>query len=795
VKTPLLSLLALLVLAGAVVADPFLVSIPLDASAIQLERSGPYTSVSYEGATLINGEGLPALPELPVTVALPTGTVAEGLTVVEAVYTPLLGRHDIMPLGPAWPFSIEPPDQPVVRDMHVYGNAAAYPREAVTLKGSGPIMGIPVADLSVFPVRWSPVDGRLEVLSALTVSLDAVSSPEASTIQRRTVRSEQRSMDIVRAMVANPADVSGSGAILVDSRELAYGEYVIISHPDYAATMQELADWKTRKGVPTNVYTTTWIQSQYTAWDLQQEMRAFLIDCRNEGVEYVLIVGDDDKVAARDVQLNAGGYNELAPCDLYFADNNDTAPAADRWDSNGNHIWGQFGVDQMDYHPDFWVGRAPVQSVANASLFIDKVFTYEHVTSTDYFETAPEEMRIGYSTGYLWDDGSTPVYGSALAYLVDNYVPASWEQEGCHEEVPPGNSPAITSAMINAGPHHVMHSSHGAETEMYTSYGNSWTTANILALTNMSGTGTIAIWNSISCLIGAFDTPTCCGDAWVRAANGGGFGAFNSRYGWGETGVPAGTGLSNDIVKQFYVEYLQNGIHALGAAHATSVDEFMPPSDAYWHWCLMEYNLLGDPEVDMWTAAAQTLTVTHPSSVGGSGNVTVTVAVGSTPLAGATVCLQKGNWQTGEVYEVGTTNASGQVTLYAVPTTTGTISVTVTAHNCNPYQGAITVTGTGVGESGSTVPADVAVTVAPSPAMGSTLVSFSNAAQGPVALDVYDVTGRVVATLLDAELQAGSHELVWNLTDGSGSAVPAGIYHIRISAPGFSAVTPVMVLR
>ena len=138
----------------------------------------------------------------------------------------------------------------------------------------------------------------------------------------------------------------------------------------------------------------------------------------------------------------------------------------------------------------------------------------------------------------------------------------------------------------------------------------------------------------------------------MRSPNGGGFGAFNSRFGWGSLGVEPGTGLSNDIVKQFYVDYRVNNVYNLGAAHAVSVDEFLPPEDAYWHWCTMEYNLLGDPELPMWSTHASAMTVSHTSTISGPGNVTVTVTGTSGGLSGARVCLQKGDWQTGEVYEV-----------------------------------------------------------------------------------------------------------------------------------------------
>jgi flagellar hook assembly protein FlgD len=64
-----------------------------------------------------------------------------------------------------------------------------------------------------------------------------------------------------------------------------------------------------------------------------------------------------------------------------------------------------------------------------------------------------------------------------------------------------------------------------------------------------------------------------------------------------------------------------------------------------------------------------------------------------------------------------------------------------------------------------------------------------------VTIDVFDLSGRKIRTLLNSELQGGEHSLEWNLTDGNDRAVPAGIYHIRLSTPGCTAVESLMVLR
>jgi hypothetical protein len=789
----LLGVVALVAVGSLVSAGELTVTIPFDPARVQCDQAGIYTRVWIEGERVISTEGQPCLPVLKETVALPTNAAATSMEVVDAQYMQVRGVFDVMPAGPTVPLSIEQVIHPVSPDPHIYGRNVTFPFETARLAGSGPIMGIPVADIEVYPVRWNSADGHLEVLTSLTVNVDYTVDPANQTVLNRTAESEQRSMDNVRSIAVNPADVSPSGANLVEPSALAYGQYVIITHPDYQTQMQELADWKTSKGIPTNVYTTTWIQGQYTAWDLQQEIRGFLVDCRNEGADYILIVGDHDKVPARLAQLSAGSESDNAPVDLYFADVNDTAAAADRWDSNGNHIWGE-PSDTVDWHPDFYTGRASVNSTAEAALYVDKVLWYEHVQalpSTDYFETAPEELRIGYSCGVLWT--SPYCHGSADAEIISGYVPDSpvWEEEKLYE---PNNSTAMTIAMINAGPHQVFHASHGSETGMYTSYGDMFTNTQIMALTNITTGNNVAIWNSIACLIGAIDTGLCCGDAWNNSALGGGFGAFNSRYGWGTPSSP-GNGPSDVLCERFYYEYWLNNKWYLGEAHALASNHFSPPSDAYMNWCVKEYNLLGDPELPMWTAQDMTMTVTHPASISGATNILVTVnGQGGSPLSGARVCIQKGNWQTGEVYAVGTTNTSGQVTLYANPATTGTITIKAWAHNYNTYSGTITVNGTGVEDGGTPMPSSLG-TIFPSPASSSVTIPLTIGQPGRVRIDVYDLSGRMVSTVADGDMAVGQQSLVWSLTGDDGRPLPSGIYTVRASAADFSGSQQLVVLR
>lgn len=770
------------------------VAIPFDPSSVSLAQNGVFTAPRIPGMSLIEVEGQPCLPVMPVRIALPTGCRAVSLEVLDARYSTVMGEYHISPSGPLVPLAMMDEAIPILPDRHIYSQDAPFPFQACEFGGSSVVWGIPTAYAVVYPVRWNPSTLELEVLQSLEVEIRYEQDPSILLIDRRTAASEAAAMDLARRIVVNPEAVSPSGASFVPENELEYGQYVIIAPTALQAQAQALADWKTQKGVPALVYTTDWISTQYSGYDLQQKMRFFLADCRDEGADWVLIFGDDDILPARDVTLTGIGGDE-APSDLYFSDINDTS--IDCWDTDNDHVWGE-STDDVDFHPDLWTGRASVSTAAEAEIFLQKVFAYEAAPpSTDYFETAPREMRVGYSTGILWEGYS----GAASALIISGYLPGdTWEEEMCFEEI--GNSEQITIDMINAGPHHVYHASHGGPTLMYTSYGSDYTVADIMAQTNISSGHLPAIWNSIACDIGELDGYECCADAWLASPNGGGFGAFNSRSGYGHYGEP-GYGPSERICERFYYEHFVNDVIPLGQAHLVSMDHFFPPTawpDSFdvqiLEQCLKEYNLFGDPEVMMWTESPRDLTLDHPAEIPGNTQVTFNVTADGSPVENARVCIKKGeDWRSCDIYEVGFTDASGNVTLYAGPESTGEIIVTATAHNSNPCQGSIMVTSTGIGGGIDPLGPLSLGAVTPCPAFGSATLTFRIPSEGNALIQAFDLSGRVVSTVFEGELGAGSHSLMWDFSTDAGTPLPSGIYWLRLSSQDGSASTQAVLLR
>ncbi len=83
----------------------------------------------------------------------------------------------------------------------------------------------------------------------------------------------------------------------------------------------------------------------------------------------------------------------------------------------------------------------------------------------------------------------------------------------------------------------------------------------------------------------------------------------------------------------------------------------------------------------------------------------------------------------------------------------------------------------------------------PNPFMGTTTINFGIPKSGSVAIDIYDVAGRHVSTVLNAEKAAGTHEAVWNGRNSNGASVPAGVYFYRFTFDNEFLMKKMIVMR
>ncbi len=76
-----------------------------------------------------------------------------------------------------------------------------------------------------------------------------------------------------------------------------------------------------------------------------------------------------------------------------------------------------------------------------------------------------------------------------------------------------------------------------------------------------------------------------------------------------------------------------------------------------------------------------------------------------------------------------------------------------------------------------------------------TNVKYKLSENSQVSLVVYDITGKKVKTLIDAELPAGNHSSIWDGTDDQNSVIPSGIYFLQLSGNNFLQTRKVNLVR
>ncbi|MCK4513284.1 T9SS type A sorting domain-containing protein, partial [bacterium] len=83
----------------------------------------------------------------------------------------------------------------------------------------------------------------------------------------------------------------------------------------------------------------------------------------------------------------------------------------------------------------------------------------------------------------------------------------------------------------------------------------------------------------------------------------------------------------------------------------------------------------------------------------------------------------------------------------------------------------------------------------PNPFRGGTALAFALPRPAEAKLDIYNVAGRRIATVVSGNLPAGNHLVTWDGTDTRGAKVPAGIYFYRFEADGFESTRKMILLK
>ena len=632
-------------------------------------RSG-YDVIRLNGCDFLEGVGKPLLPVRHLQIAIPSGTTPESIRLSYEEMVEIEGNYRIHPCQP--PLSTSSgPGTFVEPDPSIYGSPDPFPTEVCKLGSHGYLGGHHIVSVEVFPVRYVPSARKLFLLTRIDFDILLSTCRNPDRILKRTSHSEHLYRSLVQEVVVNPHEVTEKVArdVLDLSSSPEVTEYLIITDSACAPAFEELALWKTQKGVPAEVVTTSWIYTNYAGVDSQEMIRNCINDYRaTKGTVWVLLGGDATVVPHRKcyaaVATSPPTADSTIPCDLYYSELD-----AD-WDSNGNGVYGEVTDIGGNLYPDVWVGRAPVESEEEACVLVGKILTYEVGPPADY------ALEMLFLAEYIDDSTDFALLKDTIDALA---VPPGFDPITKFYERDGNLYKSTTIDAMNTGYNLINHAGHGVASGM--KIGSDYLMdSDMYGLTNSPE---YSILYSLGCQCGAFDGD-CVLEDFVLAPDGGGFSIGNSRLGWYSSGDP-GSGSSDKYEKRFWTELFQQNIHRIGIAHGQAKVYYIGAAshNGSMRWCHFSLNLLGDPEMPVWTDTPDTMEVSHSRWIPPGASDFIVNVSDTEPMAGALVCLMRDS----DIYQRDFTDVNGAATFSLEVYTDDTISVTVTKENYKPYLG------------------------------------------------------------------------------------------------------------
>lgn len=336
-------------------------------------------------------------------------------------------------------------------------------------------------------------------------------------------------------------------------------DYVIIAPRAFITAVQPLADYRSAQGLRTRVINVDDLYNQYNDGIYHPiAIKNFLRDAYTNWPKpapaYALLVGDGHWNFKG---YKITGYATPATDPIYMPPNLNWV---DPWQGEVDSSSYLAAVSGGDILPDLYIGRLPVNSIAELNTMISKTLGFEQAGIQPY------QQRVTFVADNIPDPAGAGDFiassEAAIAYVSPAYtIDRIYENDfGCVSLTPcPAVNYALTQTLNLTGALFVNYTGHGSVNRW--SHENIFVNANIATLTN---TSQLPILLSMTCLDGYWThaltgTSSSLVELNVRAANGGAVAAFS----------PTGLGVANghDSLEQgFFTAVFANGVQRLGPA-------------------------------------------------------------------------------------------------------------------------------------------------------------------------------------------------------------------------------------
>ena len=83
----------------------------------------------------------------------------------------------------------------------------------------------------------------------------------------------------------------------------------------------------------------------------------------------------------------------------------------------------------------------------------------------------------------------------------------------------------------------------------------------------------------------------------------------------------------------------------------------------------------------------------------------------------------------------------------------------------------------------------------PNPFNPTTYIRYSVPYYEYITIDIFNIRGQIVKTLIKQLHQPGNYEIMWDGTNHNGTPVPSGIYFYKMNATDFISVRKLVLLK
>jgi hypothetical protein len=362
-----------------------------------------WDKITVEGTASLTEEGLPQLPVMTTSVAIPN----HGSVEVELINAHTKMIKHILPY-PSQDDSSEDSPRLISSNQAFYNGTDKYPLEVIKYSDPQILRDFRIITIQIQPFSWNAATGELEVNEQVDFRLNFTEKPGMNELDEPLAISPCWD-NLYESIILNYRDFSRN--VLMSSTPPKY----LIIHGNYTDTnflakVNEFALWKKQKGA--NVRLVSTAVTGTTTTDIKNYIQSIYNDI-NSRPDFIILIGDTSG------SFSIPTYHES-------------------WSGLSGH--GDYPYQHLsgtDYLGDVFLGRISAENTSQLDVILSKVYTYEkniNVGTAQWLnkmllvgDTNPSGMGLKYamrnikelSLNYNPDYTFTELYGDPSASAMD----------------------------------------------------------------------------------------------------------------------------------------------------------------------------------------------------------------------------------------------------------------------------------------------------------------------------------------------------------------------------------------